>query len=320
MNIKGNTVEIKTPHLGVSLNENVDVAVDLRKQPDDAQYDVINEALAVIQERKLPLNFNVATGSLVVGRNVELATPEATDKDWLNSKEFKLASKQLPTAHEGYVAVLADVNESRKKNNKVEIEDANEMEAEFKEWFTPEKLEAYEAINPGIDYDVIATPNEKLSRKDLYNLANAFGKDQPEETYINDNFYDKYTDEELAGTDPDNGKSFMFSLIPREYTPNMEKNVDDQNKAFDKLHHKHPDAKVPSPFEAVTRWYTLRAQGEDLKDDDTFDLTYTRHFDLPKKRFAAFSFVPLSYVRGAGQPYLGSSGVGNGNDARVSVG
>jgi hypothetical protein len=58
-------------------------------------------------------------------------------------------------------------------------------------------------------------------------------------------------------------------------------------------------ARVPSLLDAVTYWYTLRAQGDKLDDSSAFDKTYIRHFDLEPQTVGGWQFVPCSYVDSA---------------------
>ena len=77
---------------------------------------------------------------------------------------------------------------------------------------------------------------------------------------------------------------------------------------------------MPSPLEAVTHWQTLRAQGDQLADNTTFDRTYIRHFDLPEQRFDDWLRVPDSCVNDGGRPYLYFSVAQYDDLARVAVG
>ncbi len=288
----------------------ITVNATAEEQPDEL---LVKGSHARERGLKLPLIGAVAAQSAI--RNTE-ASQDTTG--WLKAQE--LANEKLPSAHQGYTDVLDALNEGCKSKSRVEVRDLKELKAEFKTWFTPERLAAYQAINPNIPYDIIATPNIEIGRKDIYKVAKAFGKDQPHETSIYDGFYDKYTDEELAGTHPANCNKFMFSLVPREYTPGVEGTVEEQKDIFKELHDKHPDAKVLSVFEAITRWYTLRAQGEKLTDENTFDLTHIRHFNLPKKRVGFFwPCVPRLCVDDRGEPVLDDSEAGDDDSTRISV-
>jgi hypothetical protein len=72
----------------------------------------------------------------------------------------------------------------------------------------------------------------------------------------------------------------------------------------------HPELNlhVPSVLEAVTYWYSLRAQGDALDDDNAFDKTFIGHFDLESTEVGPNSWlvVPGSGVNRGGV-YLGRS-------------
>jgi len=84
----------------------------------------------------------------------------------------------------------------------------------------------------------------------------------------------------------------------------------------------HPDlhARVPSLLDAVTYWYSLRAQGDKLDDSSAFNKTYTRHFDLEPKAVGGWPGVPRSCVSYDGWPGLYYSFAERGNAARLAVG
>jgi len=194
---------------------------------------------------------------------------------------------------------------------------------EFEAWFSEDKL-AYVAVaqeaDPEVRFTLVATPNVLVNDKELAKAAKAFGQNQPYETYVWDLLYSRYTPEQLSGTDPSNGNAVAFSLIPSKYTPEMDGTVVEQRGKLDKLQADNPDLKVPSPLEAVTHWQTLRAQGDQLADNTTFDRTYIRHFDLPEQRFGGWLRVPGSCVSGDGKPILDYSYAQYDVRARVAVG
>lgn len=80
------------------------------------------------------------------------------------------------------------------------------------------------------------------------------------------------------------------------------------------------DVRVPSVLEAVTYWYSLRAQGDKLDDRSAYDKTYIRHFDLEPKTVGRWQFVPYSYVGSGGEPGLYDSDAGDDNSVRLAVG
>lgn len=230
---------------------------------------------------------------------------------------------QLSTALKGYDALLDTLNEGRRKKDTLYAATGHEIEAEFEAWLTEDKL-AYVATareaDPDVRFTLVATPNVAVTSKELTKAAKAFGKDQPYETYVWDKLYEQYTPEQLSGTDPDNGSSVIFSLIPSEPTPDMSGTVADQRNKLAALRATHPDLKVPSPLEAAAYWQTLRAGGDQLADGSTLDKTLIRHFDLPEQRLGGWLYVPDSCVVDDGKPYLCGSSARYDNHARVAVG
>ena len=131
----------------------------------------------------------------------------------------------------------------------------------------------------------------------------------------------RYTGREFSGkggNDP-----VRLSLIPSRRDAVLSGNtVETQVRMLREQQTSKPNLnlRVPSVLDAVTYWYTLRAQGDKLADSSAFDKTYIRHFDLDPKAVGGWSCVPGSCVYYDGEPDLGRSGVGGDDGARVSVG
>lgn len=232
-------------------------------------------------------------------------------------------AEQLSTSFRGYQFVVDSLNSSRKPKDILFVAAPETLATEFEAWFTEDKLAyvtAAQEADPSMRFTLVATPNVLADHKDIIKVAEIFGKSQPYETYVYDTLYKKYSAQELSGTDPDNGNAVVFSLIPSNYTPEMGGTVIEQRAKLAKLQTENPDLKVPSVLESVTYWQTLRAQGQRLADNTTFDRTYIRHFDLPEKRVDDWSDVPGSYVGVDGKPRLDGSRAGNACDGRLSVG
>lgn len=306
MDIKGNGVEIR---------------VNPAEQSDDWLISAVQEIADVARERGLELPF--ATGVVAVEGAMKAEAETVTEEAEAPTYETKESiAEQLGFAHKGYQAVIDSMNVRRKKEI-LHVIDAETLATEFEGWFTADKLatvvSAQEA-DPNVRFTLVATPNVLVTTKDIIKAAEAFGQNQPYETYVYDPLYNKYSAQQLSGTNPDNGNSVQFSLIPSTYTPEMSGTVVEQRAKLAKLQTENPDLKVPSVLEAVAYWQTLRAQGEQLADNTTFDRTYIRHFDLPEQRFGGWSNVPSSCLDDDGGPGLSYSYVQAGDDARLSVG
>lgn len=178
-------------------------------------------------------------------------------------------------------------------------------------------------LENGVRYNLVATPNVEVTEKQIILLAEMFGKEQPYETYVYYDMYRKgvYTDHEWYGNS--GNMPVRLSLIPSKAdTEISSKTVDEQVRMLRNRQVKHPDlqARVPSLLDAVTYWYTLRAQGDKLADSSAFEKTYIRHFDLEPRRLGGLLDVPHSYLGNDGEPYLSSSDVDGRCDALVAVG
>ena len=178
-------------------------------------------------------------------------------------------------------------------------------------------------IENGARFNLVATPNVEASEQQIVALAEAFGKDQPYETYVYDELYRKgrYTGREWSGNS--GNAPVRLSLIPSKADAEISsKTVDDQVRLLRDRQAKQPDlqARVPSLLDAVTYWYSLRAQGDKLADSSAYDKTYIRHFDLEPKTVGRWSGVPVSYVSSVGGPSLHFSYAVFLHVARVAVG
>lgn len=305
MDIKGNGVEVR---------------VNPSEQSDEWLIGAAQEIADAAQERGLELPF--AAGVVAVEGAMQAEAETVTEEVEAPTYETKESiAEQLGFAHKGYQAVIDSMNVRRKKEI-LHVIDAETLATEFDAWFTADKLAtvvAAQEADPNVRFTLVATPNVLVNAKDIIKVAKAFGQNQPYETYVYDPLYNKYSAEQLSGTNPDNGNSVQFSLIPSTYTPEMSGTVVDQRAKLAKLQTENPDLKVPSVLEGVAYWQTLRAQGEQLADNTTFDRTYIRHFNLPEQRFDGWSYVPYSYVGDVGKPRLNNSDVQVDDDARLSV-
>lgn len=229
--------------------------------------------------------------------------------------------EQVRSAYTGYSTVAEQL-----EHMPMRLEELEQLfAAKGKEWQTNGTYDylVEQLIANGARFSLVATPNIEASEAQTVALAEAFGKEQPYETYVYDELYRKgrYTGKEFSGNggnDP-----VRLSLIPSRRDAVLSgETVETQVRMLRERQTSKPNLnlRVPSVLDAITYWYTLRAQGDKLADSSAFDKTYIRHFDLDPKAVDRWSYVPYSYVYNGGKPSLNGSDVGDGFDARVAVG
>lgn len=230
---------------------------------------------------------------------------------------------QLPAAARAYQAVAAWLNDNRRNGAQVPVATEERVADELAAWLTRDKLafvaEAQEA-DPTLDFILVATPNIAVDAREIAAVARELGKTQRCETYVWDELYGMYTPEQLSGADPDNGNSVVLSLIPGRLDERLYGRVHHQREVLADMRAAMPAHHVPSVWESVTYWQTLRERPEQLADGAAFDATYIRHFDLPAQQIGNFEAVPSSCGGGGGGPALGYSRVQVGSPGRVAVG
>lgn len=257
------------------------------------------------------------------------AKREGRDKPELARILPETIRDQLKGAFMAYSTVAGQLKTERRFRKPESGVSAQELEHLFalkdKEWQENGVYDhlVEELIANGARYNLVATPNVEATEKQIVALAEAFGKDQPYETYVYDELYRKgrYTGREFSGNSGND--PVRLSLIPSRRDAVLSgKTVETQVRMLREQQAGKPNLnlRVPSVLDAVTYWYTLRAQGDKLADSSAFDKTYIRHFDLDPKAVVRWSVVPISYVGLVGGPCLVCSNVGDDNDARVSVG
>jgi len=290
------------------------VEANVAEQSDEWLIATGQEIADAAQERGLELPF--AAGSVAV----EAATtgqPESANE--VRESLFV----QLNRAYVAYETVSERLGSECGRKDQLKPVSGEAFTMEFEDWLTDEKIafveEAMEA-DPELSFMLVATPNVEVKDGEVQRLAQTFGEQQPYGTYIYDNLYKKYPAAELAGTDPSNGKSVMFSLIPNKLSESLTGTVQHQLAQLEAMQASHPFVRVPSVLEAISYWHTLQSSGDGLQDNETFDCTYIRHFDMDPKRIGGWLRVPFSYVDDGGQPGLRDSFAENGNSGRVVVG
>lgn len=238
--------------------------------------------------------------------------------------------EQLSSAFAAYKTVTEQLGGKQRLFRKGETAlTPNELErllaAKDKEWQANGTYDylVEQLIENGARFNLVATPNIEASEAQVVALAEAFGKDQPYETYVYDDLYRKgrYTGKEWSGNTGDG--QVRLSLIPSKFDSQISnKSVSEQVRLLKERQASRPElhARVPSLLDAVTYWYSLRAGGDKLDDDNAYYKTYIRHFDLEPKTVDRWAIVPFSFVGRDGRPYLYNSGVGVGYDSRLAVG
>jgi len=292
--------------------------------------DAANEIHEAAQARGIEIP--VFAGSVATDSNVEIDAIETKidtkSEAGIESESFAPETKesifgQLSFAKTGYIHVLKSYNSNKSGENKAEVHKSTAIEEALGEWLTEDRLAIVNEMKekqPGLEFTLIATPNVLATPKDIIKIAEKFGADQPYSTYVYEELYKQYSPEQLSGTDKENQSKVNFSLIPNQFTPELERTVAEQQVALDKMQADHPEIRVPSVLESITYWATLRARSNELSGSGTFDKTYIRHFDLPGQRVGGWSYVPGSCVSVVGRPDLGNSIADFVNSGRVSVG
>ena len=291
----------------------IKVTIDPNEQSNQAVLDTIQEFADVAKERGLELPF--ATGVTAVEATVE--NPNARQETYESISEQRVGSIM------GYKSTVDAINLIRNKRPKIKTAEIHMFDTEFEEWLTEDKLDYVKAemkADPELRFTLVATPNIPVAAQELSQVAKEFGKNQPYSTDVYSPMYDCYTPLQLSGADPGSDKAFMFSLIPNKFTADMYGTAIEQRAKLAKLQVENPFLRVPSVFEDLTFWNTLRAQGDALNSGNVFDRTYIRHFDLTEQKLDGRWFVPGSFVNGSGRPDLYYSGAQDGSSARVLVG
>lgn len=233
---------------------------------------------------------------------------------------------QVETSYSAAKTMLEQLNAMRDAKEQITIpsqEQFNQLVTEkFNRWrangtldFIVERLETHRER-----FTLVSTPNIIASNQEIYALAKEFGKNQPAQAYIDQEFLDLYTPEELSGQIETNDQPLRLTLIPDRYTDELGySDVEEQLRRLTSMRQDHPNLYMPSMLEAISYWQSLRAQGDSLDDSETWDLTYIRHFDLEEKSFGGSRIVPGSLISNVGEPLLAYDDSDDDRGARVAV-
>ncbi len=291
------------------------VPVDPTEFPDNQPFRSVPEIIGGTAEYDINISNSIGSTALEA-----LMHNQEEKIDRIDSKESLL--EQLPITYKGYKAVVDSLNVGHKKE-KFKSTDEKTLMAEFEAWFVDDKLDyiiSAQENNPDLDFTLVATPNLLIGSKKIIHSANVFGDNQPRSTLSWDELISSYSASQLCGTNPDDGNAVTFSLMPNMFNPEIEGKVVEQRQKLTELQEKNCNLKVPSVFDMITYWNTLRCNGDLLSDDTIFARTYVCHIDLPEQYFGGKLGIPSTCVNGDGRPLLSYSDINSNSRTRVSVG
>jgi hypothetical protein len=107
--------------------------------------------------------------------------------------------------------------------------------------------------------------------------------------------------------------------MPNLNNPEIGGKVVAQREKLAELQEKNYNLKIPSVFDMITYWNTLRSNDDSLSDDTVFDRTYVCHIDLPEQYFGGNLGIPSTCVNSDGRPLLSYSDISSNSRTRVSV-
>lgn len=168
--------------------------------------------------------------------------------------------------------------------------------------------------NPQLYFTLVATPNVPANSDQIERLILEFSQSQPHGYNIWNNFYSKYSDEELSYTNQETKNRAIFSFIPNMET--LYGTVEELKYTLAELQKTNPYIRIPKVVTAITYWYTLRAQN--YKPNKK--LTRIRHIDLPEQQFYKWKCVPESFIHNSGTPHLDNSDINIKDYMRIEIG
>jgi hypothetical protein len=296
------------------------VQVSPAEQSNEWLVSAAQEIADAANERGLELSF--ATGSVAVEGAMRADAAAETSVDPIDVKET--ITSLLTPAYNGFQTTLEQINGSRKKEKKLAVADQETVAAEFEEWFDEDRLayvkEKMEA-NPKLTWTLLATANETVTAYEYLTGTQTFGEGQPHQTKVWSGIVKQYTPEEVSGTDPSNGKSVKFKLVPNEFSPELYGDVATQKKKLAELQADTPFLEATSPLEDLTRLNTLRAaNGNKLVGSGTADASRIRNLTLEPQPVGEHLCVPSLCVVDSGRLDVEDSAVQIDEYGRVSVG
>jgi hypothetical protein len=296
------------------------VNVNVLEQSDDWLVGAATEIAETAEARGLELSIASGVVLLQGAAEVQAAEEEQEAKTELDTRETLTA--QLGTSFQAYKEVIYRLNDGQPLQSKI-IQPAGlgTVTEEFSAWLTDEKVNYVRTSQenaPGLNFTLVATPNIAVNANGLFGLAKRFAKKQPYRPHVSGALYSAYDDEQLSGSQPNNGRSVVFSLIPDSVSRALYGTQDQQQARLADLRIANPDLKVPSILENLTRWHALREAGDSLDSGNVSQRTSVRHFDLPGKLIGESLLVPTTCLSDIGRLCLvGSDADVEGNDSGI---
>ena len=126
---------------------------------------------------------------------------------------------QLPSALAAYRSVIAQLNAHPRRTTPVTAVTDDIAAKELHAWLTDDKLKFVtpaQGLDSALRFTLVAMPNALADAGELSTIAREFGKAQPHETYVWDEFFGMYTPEQLSASSPSDNVNVLFSLIPNK--------------------------------------------------------------------------------------------------------
>ncbi len=289
--------------------------IDPKSQSDEW---LIESAHEIAQAARLRgLEIPAYSGELVVKELAE-------DRETVAQPPIKeLLLKRFGLTARGYKSTIDSLNKGREPIEQITKASRERLIAEFEEWFTEDKQQYVTEVrsaDPSLEFTLVATPNLLVDGSSLVMAAKEFGENQPHQTVVWEELESRFTSEQMSGTDPDNGKVAIFSLIPSKTTYQVDGTVKEQRDKLDRLKREQPFLKIPSLLEAITLWQTLRAGGATFVGDGSHERTYISHFDLPIQTVDGWEYTIQSFVDIQGGAVIYTASTNYGHLARIAVG
>ena len=276
----------------------------------------------LLQDLEAAYQRNVDTGRVALDATHDLgatAAAAATENQH-NDGETSVDDLNLTPEQEQLAEELRDQLEGISTGAYIELADAlgvdykggllSPFEDQLVQWakngtldYLNESMEA----NPGLTFSLVISPNEVVSKTELYVAAHRFAQGQDNPTggkwagaSVDARLYDQYSDAALCG-DPivytdEQTPDVRFTLIPNKFTSSIPRgSALNQRDAFEQYRHEETEGrlrndmtlKTPSLLDSIAWWYTLREEQRVDSRNPTKSLsvkgfrdTYIRHLDL----------------------------------------
>jgi hypothetical protein len=291
---------------------------DLQERIESMDEEEFLELARMVQFEANDRNLTIPELKLAGGLATEGASVEHETSDVEASpatKAYEMILGQVDVAYETYneVCKLLGVDLETKE------EDVRE---ELSVWLTEDKLEyvaAAKEADPELEFTLVATPNMIISASLLQKLFTNFSQD---ETKNFGQLLSYFNPEELCGTDPINGNSTMFALIPNKVDERLYGDITKQIFNLEELQQSDLSSlKVPSVLEAAVYWFVLRNSQKLTNERGTLRQTYVNHFNLTNQLPEYYRrFVIASCIDDVGHAWLKEAYSNKENSGKVAVG